>query len=239
VKAVELIYKFTDALHHVNDKKYKDLKVSRKVAILNWSISQFNSRLGPYYETNQLLERWFRPLKKSLVKLDRIKRNKDHDLFEVPKNMNILGGLLITAKKDDCIDRFPSSPLKHKSTFSASVSDTWIGSFKFRQAFDDIDSEGIRIYHNGDYFIVKAEANYVENIPEIHAASLTESNSYVYADGSKITFDRDLILGTGAETPIIQGAVLKARDDVSDFNLEINKIFSLNKILTDVVVNNL
>lgn len=234
MKATSLIWIFDNRLHDVNDKKYKDLKVPTKVAILNQAIVRFYTAVAANRDSNDIFKRWLSPLEKTNIIL-KVKESKDnYVVYEYPDRFGVISTVEIDAKKGNCSATFEANPLPAKSIKAARFNEYWEPDFEFEQTYRDEDADGVNIYHEKKFDIENARISYLKNILPVHVASLVRTeDGYTYHDGQKIVKDVDLEFGEGAEEPIIDIAVLLASDDGGDINLQVNKILNIKQNLNN------
>ncbi len=226
-----LIWYFTNSLHDVDDKKYKDLKISRKVAILNRAIDLFFDKILTNRSKNPVFGEWLRPLEIDDYVLKFKRKTDKFYLYEYPERYGAATSVYINAKKDNCSATFEANPLMDKSGPNAIKNPFWEPSFEFEQTFRTKNNEGIKIWRK-DFDIEKAFMSYIYRPPDIHAPSLNEKEGgkYLYHDNKIYTKDVDLMFGEGAEIPIVDIAVIIATDSGGNLNLQVNKILNIKQI---------
>lgn len=230
MNVTSLVWYFTNALHDVDDKKYKDLKVTRKVAILNRALHIFFDKILSNRSKNAVFDEWLRPLEVDDYVLKVIKKTDEFYLYEYPERFAVATYSKIDAKKGKCEASFEAHPIMDKSAGNAISNPFWQPSFEFEHTFRTKNREGIKIWRK-DFDIVKAYISYLQRPPDVHAPSLNEiTGSYIYHDNKKYSKDVDLLLGEGAHVPLVDIAVLIATDSGGDFNLQVNKILNIKQI---------
>ena len=228
--AKSVVWHFTNALHDVDDKKYKDLKLSRKVAIINRGKDILFDKILTHRSKNPVFDQWLRPLEIDDFPLQIEKQTDEYILYKYPERFAVATYGRIEAKKGECNAKFEATPIMDKSAANAINNPFWEPSFEFEQTFRTKNKDGIKIWRKG-FDIEKAYMSYLQRPVDLHAPTLNETgNGYIYHDNKRYTKDVDLMLGDGAYLPLIEIAVLLATDNAGDFNLQVNKILNIKQI---------
>lgn len=227
--AKSVIWHFTNSLHEVDDKKYKDLKLPRKVAIINKAKDIFFKEILSNRSKNPIFDQWLRPLEIDDFDLKFDKKTDEYYLYEYPERFAVATYVRIETNKGECTSKFEATPIMDKSAANAIINPFWEPSFEFEQTFRTKNKDGIKIWRK-DFEIVKAYISYVQRPVDMHAPTLIETgNGYIYHDNKRYTKDVDLSFGDDAYLPIIDIAVLLAKDSNVDLNLEISKILNIKQ----------
>lgn len=232
MKSTAVIWYYDRQLHKTYDKKYMDMKVGTKVAILNRAKDVLYDKLIAFRSKNAMFDKWLKPLETDGEPMKLVKSYKDYDLFEYPKEFGVATTVQITALKEKCKAVFTATPIMDSSAYDAINNSMWEPSFDFEQTFRTSDSKGIKIWHKSDFKIENALISYLKTVPDIHSANLVRNGDggYIYIDGTKVTKDVDLGFGEGAYDPLINIAVLMTEDNGNDFSLQVNKILNIKQI---------
>ena len=228
--AKSVVWYFTNALHDVDDKKYKDLKVSRKVAILNRAINIFFDKVKANRSKNPVFDEWLRPLEIDDYPLEIERKTDEYYLYKYPERFSVATYGRIEAVKGECTAKFEATPIMDKSAANAINNPFWEPSFEFEHTFRTKNKDGIKIWRKG-FDITKAYMSYLQRPPDLHAPTLNErGEGYIYHDNKKYTKDVDLMFGEGAHIPIVDIAVIIATDSGNDLGLQVNKILNIKQI---------
>ena len=229
MKPTSLIWYFDRDLRNVDDKKFKDMKIPEKVAILNRAIDEFYDKIFENRDKDPVFNNWLKPFFVGPEKLKVLKESEDYVLFLYPERFQSSTLVSVVAKRGDCQANFEATPIMKQSSFSALHNTMWEPDFDFEQTFRTYDEKGITIYHKKKFEIKEAIIHYIRRPKPIHAASLAIDNNkkYVYHDGETVTYDQDLEFGDGAYTHIVNYAVLLTTDNPSDLNLKLNKMLNI------------
>jgi hypothetical protein len=229
----ELIAKFDIALRGFRSENNNSIGLPTKVGYVNKAIDHFNNFYSKIGDRTNLEQRWLAPLEKHDVDLKSIKDGNDFDTYELPADYLIIDPVRIEAQRDNCEKWFDLIPLRMAPSGVALNSPYYQGDFDFEQGYHDITSQGLLLYHTGGYKILKAKCNYIEKVPNIHAAGLVKkSDGYVYEDGDKKTKNVSLKLGDGGYIPILNFALIFSSGNAADLQLHSRKIANSN-VLTD------
>ena len=234
MKVTSLIWYFDRQVHKTYDKKYMEMEVGTKVAILNRAITIFYDSVISNRSTNPIFDKWLRPLEKDNIELKLINTTDDYNHYAFPERFGVATLVNVYAKKGKCKARFEASPLRDASSESALNNNMWEPSFEFEQTFRTSDDKGIKVFHKKQFDIDKSMISYLKTIPEIHAGGLvrdSESDGYIYHDGAKVTKNVDLEIGEGAYDPIVNIATFLVEDNGQDLNLQVNKILNIKNSL--------
>lgn len=228
--AKSVVWHFTNALHDVDDKKYKDVKLPRKVAVINRAKDIFFDKILTHRSKNPVFDQWLRPLEIDDFPLEIEKQTDEYYLYKYPERFAVATYVRIEAKKGKCKAKFEATPIMDKSAANAINNPFWEPNFEFEQTFRTKNKDGIKIWRKG-FDIEKAYMSYIQRPVNLHAPTLNETgNGYIYHDNKRYTKDVDLMLGDGAYLPLIDIAVLLATDNAGDFNLQVNKILNIKQI---------
>lgn len=231
MKVTSLIWYFDRALHDVDDKKYKDLKIPTKVGILNRAIDYFFDYIMVKRSEHPLLDQWLTPLMVDDYELKLIKKQDSFYLFKYPEHYATTTYVFVHAEKGECKSVFEAHPIMDKSFVSAIKNPLWCPFFEMEHTFRTRTKDGVKIAVK-DFSINNAIMSYIRRPPKIHAASLVEeSGVYRYHDKESINYDVDLLLGETGYNPIIEIAVLLATDNGGDLSLQLQKIINIKNIV--------
>jgi hypothetical protein len=222
-----LIFLFDKDLRNVDDKKFKDMLVPEKIAILNRAIDIFYNKIFQNRDKDPLFNQWLRPFFVDGKALKFIEDKEAYSLYSYPENFQTITSVYVKASKGDCKAQFDANPIMKQGANTALNSFFWEPSFEFEQSFRTFDQNGLAIYHKRQFKIDEAIANYIRRPKEVHAGKLATKGYYVYHDGRKIDFNSDLEFGEGAYPYMIDIAVLLATDNPSDLNLKVNKMLNI------------
>ena len=233
MKVTSLIWYFDRQVHKTYDKKYMEMEVGTKVAILNRAITIFYDKVISNRSTNPVFDKWLRPLEIDGVQLKLIKSTDEYNHYHYPERFGVATIVEVHAKKGNCKAKFEASPLRDASASSALNNSMWEPSFEFEQTFRTSDDKGIKVFHKKEFDIDKAIISYLKTVSEIHAGGLfrnEDEDGYVYHDGTKVTKNIDLEFGEGAYDPLVNIATLLVEDNGQDFSLQVNKILNIKNI---------
>lgn len=232
MKSTAVIWYFDRQLHGTYDKKYMDMKVGTKVAILNRAKDIFYDKIISNRSKNPQFDKWLKPLEVDDYQLKLLKSQKEYNLYEYPERFGVATTARVYASKGGCKANFTATPIMDTSSYDAINNSMWEPSFEFEQTFRTADSEGIKVWHKSDFDIDRAVMSYLKTIPDLHSAGLVRNGDggYVYIDGDRITKDVGLDIGEGGYDPLINIAVLMVQDNGQDFSLQTNKILNIKQI---------
>lgn len=234
MKAREFYENYVIRLYQGQDRALRNIKVERKVAILNTAIRYFQRQLTSKEEYAQVMEVIFDPLKTPLLDLKKKKGRgnvtRDFQYYEKPEDCNTIILVEIDVEKDGCEKTFTAEKLMTGEVMRGKESGYYESSIVFEQAYRDQDSNGIRIFHHNNFGIENARIQYYRTIPQVHYVEAAKNDHYFYF-GEKKDQNIDLLLGGGGADLIIEVALVMSRDDIADLNLEFAKIMNIRKIL--------
>ena len=232
MKSTSVIWYFDRQVHDTYDKKYMDMKVGTKVAILNRAKDIFYRKIISNRSKNPDFDLWLRPLEVDDYELKSLKNLKEYNLYQFPERFGVATTCRVYASKDKCKANFTATPIMDTSSYDAINNSMWEPSFEFEQTFRTSDANGIKIWHKSNFGVDNAIISYLKTIPDLHSAGLVRNGDggYVYIDGTKVTKDVDLEIGEGGYDPLINIAVLLVQDNGQDFSLQTNKILNIKQI---------
>lgn len=232
MNVTSLIYYFDKDIRNVDDKKYKDLLVPEKIAILNRASDILFDKVFLNRDKDPRFNEWLKPFFKDGDDLELIKKGKDCNVYKYPPGQNSITSIYVNVSSGGCTATFDATPIMKQSFSSALTNSFWEPSFEFEQTFRTMDQEGIAIYHKGNFNIDKAIINWVSRPVEFHAPKLVKPEGiYVYHDGKTIKENVNPNWGEGAYLYLVDIAVMLAVDNPSDLNLEVNKKLNIKNNL--------
>lgn len=239
VAATKLVYDFTKQLGSAETSFAKSMSVIDKCSYLTDALYIYFENRVSIAETNRLVRNDLRVFEKKNQSLKKIRDLKDQSIFGHPENFYSFLRTDAIAYKEQCDEErlLVGITIQTDDLSNALKDPFWKPSFEWEETLVDESSEGLHVFHNGDFEVREVKADYYEKPKEIHCPSLSANGQYEDWNGKVQKKDSGLeIDSTMASRKIVDIAVLLAHRDngnVRDFQTQINKILLVEKIHTN------
>lgn len=206
-----------------------------KLSIINEALEIYFENRVKLAETDSMVRNDLRVLEEKEIELKLVKNYANYSIFEIPKNSYKILRQRALVTKDPCKEKeiqlliFQTDDLDN-----ARKSPYWRSSYQWEHALADEGSKGFFVWHENDFKINKVLVDYYRKPKEIHAPSMSSNGYYEDWNGIIQRKDQGLELSdTYSHRKIIDIAVLIARadiGDVRDFEIQLNKILTVEKL---------
>jgi len=238
IKASKLIYDFDREYARFNTSHAKKLKLIDKVAIINKAQDILVRYAAPLVETDSRYRNILIPIEEKGVELKEVRKSDLYTVYEGKSDSVRVLSNRVSIKKEGCgTKELDLTLLRTDALNRARNNPNWKSSFAWEQVIGDGGNEGLIVYHEGDFEILKVYQDYIRKPQTIHIPSLSKpSGTYVDWNKETITKDADCELDKGyADVIITNLAVMIASSTTNDTNkyaLKIKEIVESSQVST-------
>lgn len=221
VNVNELIYEVEKQLHRIHSSLAKDITAVDIISYINQAKDIILERFDELIEKNKSFENHLNVLEVTDKLLDKIKSNKEYDVFKLPEDYYNYLRVKVYAYNDKCIEPQAIETLSYiqKDDVSESLKDPFrTPSWYWRRGFFNISSMGIMVYHNSKYLIDSVKLSYIKYLEDVQSVTAV-GGSYLKADGTTVAkMDKHLDLPRNGTLwrKIVDIAVVLIKRDLDD-----------------------
>lgn len=238
IKATQLHYDFIRKFNRINSASGRYISVAERDSYLTEAYHIYFENRAALVDVNPLVRNDLRQFEIKRECITPSRNNGESSFIPYPENFYSLLRTATIASTDECGEE--KELLTHKiqsDDISESLkSPFWKPSYEYEETFADEAQDGLYIYHNGVFNIIRVCIDYLKKPGVIRAPSLAINGNYIDANGETVTQDVDLELdSTFAWRKITDIAVLIAARDVSDvqeFESQLGKILRVESLYT-------
>lgn len=209
------------------DRKYdrfkseykKVLRLEDKLAIINEAMEIYFENRVDVGEMNSAVRNDIRRFERKKILLDEFDKTENCDIYSFPEEMFRLLRHTAFIKKGECpIKEVPIIIYQMDDIDSARKNTYWRSSYYWEHVLADEGENGLYLYHDCEFEILKVNVDFYRKPKEVHAPSMTERGYYTDWNGVKWTKNQDSeFYDTYQHRKIINIAVLIARAESGDF----------------------
>ncbi len=231
IKASRLIYEFDRRFDRFAGQQKPALRLENKLSLLNEATQIFFENRVKLAEVNSRVRDELRPLEEKSKKLT-LKKGVSVDIAAIPKDSFRILRAEATISKKDCSPKVvPLIMLTTDDLSRARKNAYWRSSFEWEHLLADEGSQGLYLYHDGEFSVDEVVIDFYRRPTEIHAPSMSADKQYEDWNGIVRKKDIDLELdNTYAYRRIVDIAVLLARVDIGDqrdFQMKLAEILQI------------
>lgn len=216
----QLIVEFDRRFDRFASEFKTNLRLEDKLSVLNEAYMTIFQNTVKRAEVNSKVRNDIRNFEIKNTNLTILKNEKDFTVFSLPSNFYHKLRITCTINKPECGDkeRIPVIFFQTDDLDQALKDSFWKPSFEWETVLGDEGSEGILIYHNGEFIVKKCTIDYyrVPKIP-LECASMSKTGYYRNSADVLIDYDVDCEFDTTyLWQDLVDLAVLIARADIGD-----------------------
>lgn len=193
IKATNLVYNFDREFAKFNTAASKKLSLIDKLALLNKAQDIFVKNAVDLAEVNSKYRNILRVLENKEVSLEVNSSEDKYGVFSYPKDkLNVIRSRALVSK-ENCGDKeIVLTMIQSDDLDRARSNENWRSSFAWEQILADEGSDGLYVWHEGDFGINKILIDYIRKPKEIHAPELKLPNKrYIDWNGVERTENQD------------------------------------------------
>jgi hypothetical protein len=225
-------------LNRISSDFQSHFTVDEKDFFINQAIEIYQENITGIAETNSRIRESLRTLLFPDIELTKIDKNEQYATYEYPKDFYRRERAYAFAKSKDCSEsRIIDIVIIQRDDLNKVIDDIfWNVSFEWAETFAVESHEGILVYHQNEMILQKVFIDYYKEIPKVYFPSGIEpqgcyTNPYT---GEILTEDQGLELVNNYQMrKILDIAALlmrASRGDSIEFQLELSKIFNVEKL---------
>lgn len=217
IKSSRLVYEFDRRYDRFVGEQKSPLRLEHKMSLLNEATQIFFENRVKLAEINSEVRDQLRPLEEKGRRL-KVKNKSGVTIGLIPEDSFRVLRAEATIKKTGCGTKVvPVIKMATDDLTRARKNTFWKSSFEWEHILGDEGTEGLYLYHDGEFSVEDVIVDYYRRPAELHAPSMTTKKEYVDWNGIVRKKDVDLSLdNTFAYRHIVDIAVLLARIDVGD-----------------------
>lgn len=231
VKSSRLVYEFDRRFDRFAGEVKPSLRLEHKMSLLNEATQIFFENRVKLAEINSTVRDELRPLEEKGRRL-KVRSLRDASIAEIPKDSFRVLRAEAVIERDGCGTKtVPVVKMTTDDLTRARKNAFWRSSFEWEHILGDEGTEGLYLYHDGEFSVTEVIIDYYRRPAELHAPSMSAQNQYIDWNGVTRKKDVDLELdNVYAYRKIVDIAVLLARADVGDqrdFQIQLMKILQV------------
>ncbi len=218
IAASEMIYAFRQNYDRYDGKKKPSLDIRSQCYHINTAIEKFVENAIKNAETDSIFRESIRMLEKKEVSLELVKKESQYDIYKYPdKHLKTLRRRVV-ANKDKCgTKEFPIILFQTDDLDHANVNQFWKSDFAWETALGDEGSDGLYVWHNGDFKTEKVIIDYYREHVRFDCPSLADGGKYFSGGETElITTDTYFELDKFSFDKVVQIAVMLATINIGD-----------------------
>lgn len=176
-----------------------------------------------------------RPLVKDDILLKVIKESEDYSVYELPKDYFRIKRLYGKVSKAGCPQKNLRIWKAKANEINNSLRDeNWKPSYQWGITFYDAVSNGIKVFHNGEFGIDRLKIDYYKKFTPIRCPAKEDDNFYVWYEGTKITSNQETEFLANyiirRFTDVAAAIIQRDKGDTQEFSLKLQGIMSLENL---------
>ena len=235
IEAKRLVLEFDRRFDRFASEYKKNLRLEDKISVLNEAQEKIFENRVSIAEVNSEGRNDLRNFEIKDFSLKLKRASKDYTIFEIPSDYYKMLRIKCVADKPGCGRKeIPVTIFQTDDLEQALNDDFWTPSYEWETVLGDEGSEGMFLWHKGNFSIPECIIDYYRKVKDLQCASLSKTGKYRDFNDVLIDYDQGSEMDTTyLWQSVVDLAVLIARADIGDdrdAKMQTEKFFLKDKI---------